>query len=38
MSLILSLLGYEIHAVCYSSYLSERDFNLFKNLFEFFGV
>ena len=25
MSTILALIGYEVHAVCYSSYLSERD-------------
>ena len=38
MSTILALIGYEVHAVCYSSYLSERDYNSFKPLFEFLGL
>ena len=38
ISAILAVIGYEVHAVCYSSYLSERDYNSFKPLFEFLGL
>lgn len=29
MSTMLGLMGYEVHAVCYSSYLSQRDYDSF---------
>lgn len=38
MAVILALLGYEVHAVCYSQYLSQRDYESFKDLFTFFQV
>ena len=38
MSTILALIGYEVHSVCYSSYLSERDYNSFRPVFDFLGL
>ncbi len=35
---IFALVGFEVHSVCYSKYLSERDENKFKELFTFLGV
>ena len=37
-SVLLSLLGYSVDVVCYSRYLSERDYAEFKKLFEDLGV
>ena len=37
-SLILALLGFRVRCVCYSEYLSQRDLNLFKDLFQAFGA
>ena len=34
----LALLGFEVHCACYSAYLSERDYKVFKGLFEQLGV
>ncbi len=38
MSLLLSLMGNEVYCVCYSSYLSIRDYGSFKEMFEAFDV
>ena len=35
---VLALMGVHVDCACYSEYLSERDFNAFKPLFEAFGV
>ena len=35
---ILSLLGYDVDCICYSSFLSERDWNAFKGMFVAMGV
>jgi preprotein translocase subunit SecA len=32
---IFALIGFEVHSVCYSSYLSERDYTAFLELFQF---
>jgi preprotein translocase subunit SecA len=37
-STILAMIGYNIDVVCYSSYLSERDYNSFKHIFEAFKL
>ena len=37
-SVLLSLLGFSVDVVCYSRYLSERDYAEFKNLFQDLGV
>ena len=37
-AVLLSLLGFSVDVVCYSRYLSERDFKQFKELFEFCKV
>jgi preprotein translocase subunit SecA len=37
-STILALLGFHVSCACYSSYLSERDFESFKYIFTAFGV
>ncbi len=37
-SVVLALLGFRVRCVCYSEYLSARDFNLFKYIFDRFGV
>ena len=33
-AVVLSLLGYDVYCVCYSDYLSKRDYNAFKQLFD----
>ena len=33
-AVVLSLLGYDVYCVCYSDYLSKRDYNSFKQLFD----
>jgi hypothetical protein len=33
-AILLTLLGYEVYCVCYSKYLSDRDFDAFKELFQ----
>ena len=33
-AILLTLMGYEVYCVCYSKYLSDRDFAAFKELFE----
>lgn len=35
---VLGLLGYRVCCVCYSDYLSTRDFELFKDIFLLFGL
>ena len=37
-SILLSLFGFSVDCVCYSKYLSQRDFDDFKELFKQFGV
>jgi hypothetical protein len=37
-AVILSLLGFRVRTVCYSDYLSKRDFKLFEELFDRFGL
>lgn len=37
-SIILALLGFRVRCVCYSEYLSNRDYKLFAELFTGFGV
>jgi len=37
-AVVLSLLGFRARCVCYSEYLSRRDFNLFQDVFDLFGV
>ena len=37
-AMLLSLLGFEVDVVCYSDYLSERDFESFQNMFMKFGL
>ena len=37
-AILLGLLGYEVKATCYSSYLSNRDEKAFSKLFQDFGV
>ena len=34
MSLILAIMGHSVTCVCYSDYLSNRDFKDFKDIFE----
>mmetsp|Transcript_175699 Transcript_175699/g.558037 ORF Transcript_175699/g.558037 Transcript_175699/m.558037 type:complete len:1076 (-) Transcript_175699:522-3749(-) len=36
-STVLALLGFDVRCVCYSSYLTTRDANFFKEVFEAFG-
>eukprot|EP01088_Endostelium_zonatum_P000651 TRINITY_DN108_c0_g1_i1.p1 TRINITY_DN108_c0_g1~~TRINITY_DN108_c0_g1_i1.p1 ORF type:complete len:2468 (-),score=279.40 TRINITY_DN108_c0_g1_i1:30-7379(-) len=38
MSLIFALLNYDVHCICYSSYLSQRDYAAFEKLFDLFEV
>ena len=38
MSLLLALLEKEVYCVCYSSYLSNRDYEAFKDIFKAFEV
>ena len=35
---MLALLGFRVRCVCYSEYLSERDYNLFEQIFQLFEV
>lgn len=37
-AVMLGLLGFKVRTVCYSEYLSARDFSLFEELFERFGL
>lgn len=37
-SVVLALLGFHVRCVCYSDYLSTRDYNLFQDIFETFSV
>ncbi|KAL7556250.1 hypothetical protein ACA910_003259 [Epithemia clementina (nom. ined.)] len=37
-ALVLGLLGFRVRCVCYSKYLSDRDYNLFKEVFEAFHL
>lgn len=37
-SLIYGLLGHHVSTVCYSSYLSKRDYDSFADIFTDFGV
>ena len=38
LSTVFALLGYEVSCVCYSSYLSHRDFKDFEPVFKEFGI
>lgn len=38
VSMIFALNGFEVNCACYSSYLSERDYNDFQKLFNKLGV
>ncbi len=38
MSTLLALMGHEVSCVCYSEYLSKRDYESFKDIFAAFGV
>jgi hypothetical protein len=35
---ILGLLGFDVRCVCYSEYLSSRDYELFRDVFDCFGI
>eukprot|EP00957_Ditylum_brightwellii_P151643 11548066-Ditylum_brightwellii.AAC.1 len=37
-AVVLALLGFKARCVCYSEYLSERDFGLFRDVFDDFAV
>ncbi len=37
-AVLLALLGFRVRCVCYSEYLSNRDFNLFKDIFDIFDI
>ncbi|KAL7561438.1 hypothetical protein ACA910_009294 [Epithemia clementina (nom. ined.)] len=37
-AVILALLGFRVRCVCYSEYLSNRDYDLFKDLFRYFQL
>ena len=37
-AVVLSLLGFNVYCVCYSDYLSKRDYNAFKKLFDFLDL
>jgi len=37
-SALLALLGFRVRCVCYSDFLSHRDYSLFENLFTAFGI
>ena len=37
-SVMLALLGFRVRTVCYSEYLSDRDFRLFEDVFNRFGL
>lgn len=34
MSILLALMGHKVDCVCYSAYLSERDYDDFKDIFK----
>lgn len=34
MSILLALAGYEVRCVCYSDYLSKRDYQYFEEIFQ----
>jgi len=36
-SIVLALLGFRVRCACYSDYLSQRDYELFRKVFEGFG-
>jgi hypothetical protein len=38
MSTYLALVGFTVYEACFSTYLSERDYNDFVDLFELFGI
>lgn len=38
VSALLALVGFEVHCVCYSQYLSDRDYKKFKQLFDNLNV
>lgn len=38
LSTIFGVLGFEVRCVCYSQYLSERDYNTFEILFEYLDI
>ncbi len=38
MSTLLALMDYDVDCVCYSQYLSNRDFNYFKDFFIKLGI
>lgn len=37
-AVLLGLLGFQVRCVCYSDYLSQRDFELFREVFEHFSL
>jgi hypothetical protein len=37
-SVMFALLGFKVRTVCYSEYLSDRDFRLFEDVFDHFGL
>jgi len=37
-AVVIALLGFRVRCVCYSEYLSGRDFNLFRDVFDIFSV
>lgn len=37
-SVVLALLGFRVRCVCYSDYLSARDYNLFQDIFDRFSI
>ena len=37
-AVVLALLGFRVRCVCYSEYLSDRDYNLFQDVFDTFSV
>ena len=38
LATLLSILGFHVDCVCYSEYLSSRDYSAFERIFELFGV
>lgn len=37
-TIILTLFGFDVSCACYSQYLSDRDYNAFKNIFQCLGL
>ena len=37
-AIVLSFLGFNVYCVCYSDYLSKRDYNAFKKLFDYLNL